>query len=536
MRTTGNLPALMAAAVLLAPATGAQVRVWTGLGGNNLWTNALNWSDNDVPDTPDEDAHVDNDGDKVSTPGYRMPAGAMVSIGSLTVDSDDSATIDKVTLNESSSASFIIAGALDNGGVLTTGGTTGSNKTHGNSFSVTVQGGGGETFNRAGATIYAKSLTGYRRTTSDFRLPAGVTNEGDLYVQCLTGEGGGIMRFHLMGEGSRTFVNNGRVLVEGRGYSSGGNQPWCVFGPGNTNQILTIGGTGTVVLASSLGSRTDSYAILTGHMPGCSVSNAATHTVRGSGYFGRGGSNGSSSGKTSVQSLSLVVNAGLILGEASSSVSNLFIAASGGSVVNLSGARIVSATTNTQVWIGSHVAAGTFRNDGLLEARSGAAVVLATNLATTLNGELRGGGAFVGSPTVTLAAATLMPGDSENDDGTGGSTVGTLTVDGNLVFDAAGTLALQLGPAGTAGVDYDNVVVTGSLTLDGTVEVVGLDGYGRGGRRYRIMSFAPGTLVDNGLDVGAVPPGSFAPRVVVDDAAGAVYLEIAPPTTLIVVR
>jgi fibronectin-binding autotransporter adhesin len=128
-----------------------------------------------------------------------------------------------------------------------------------------------------------------------------------------------------------------------------------------------------------------------------------------------------------------------------------------------------------------------------------------------------------------------MPGDSENDDGTGNSTMGTLTVDGNLVFDAAGTLALQLGAAGTVGVDHDSVVVTGSLTLDGTVEVVGIDGYGNGGR-CRIPSFAPGTLADNGLVVGSGPPESPTPRVVVGNDAGAVYLDVAPRTTLMTVR
>lgn len=535
MGTTRKTLALVAAALLWAPLADAQVRIWTGLGGNNLWTNELNWSDSDVPDTPGENAHVDGNAGTASAPVYTMPAGTSVTIGSLAIDPGDSTAINKVTLNESSSASFTIAGALDNGGVLTTGGTTGSNKTHGNSFSVTVQGGGGATFNRAGATLHAKSLTGYRRTTSDFRLPAGVTNDGDLYVQCLTGEGGGIMRFRLMGDGPLTFVNNGQVLVEGRGYSAGGNQPWCVFGPGTEGQVLTLGGTGTVVLASSLASRADSFAILTGHASACVVTNAATHTVRGCGYFGRGGSNGGSSGSTSVQSLSLVANEGLILGEASGSVSNLFIAASGGAAANLAGGRIVAASAGTRICFGSHTAAGTFRNDGLLETRAMASVLFATNLATTLNGTIRGGGTLAGSPTVTLAGATLMPGDSENDDGTGNSTVGTLTVDGNLAFDATSTLALQLGPAGTAGVDHDSVVVTGSLTLDGTVDVEAVDGYGNGGR-YRILSFAPGTLADNGLVVGSVPPESSTPRVVVDNDAGAVYLYVAPRATLMTVR
>lgn len=519
---------LLVAFSFLVSTANAQVRTWDGGGGNNLWTNELNWSDDDVPDSSAEGVLVDGNSSSTAAVVFTMPAGATVSVGDLTVDAGDAVTINKVTLDGSSSASFTVDGALDNGGLLTTGGSTGSAKTHGNNFSVTVVGGVGATFNRAGASVYAKSLTGYRRTTSNFYLPAAVTNDGDLYVQCLTGEGGGIMRFRLTGEDSVTFVNNGQILVEGRGYNSGGNQPWCVLGPGTTNQVLTLGGTGTVVLASGLASRSDSYAILTGHTPGCSVTNGAAHTVRGSGYLGRGGSNGTSTGSTSVQSLALLANVGLILGEASSSVSNLTIAASGGSVANLSGARIVSSTPGTQVWIGSHTTVGTFQNDGMLEARDSTSVVFATNLVTTLNGTIRGGGTFVGSPTVTLAAATLEPGDSENANGTGASTVGTLTVDGNLVLSSSTTLSVQLGHRATPGTDYDTVAVTGNLTLDGTLEVETLAGFGPG--TYRLFTCAPGGLTDLGL---ATVAGA---TVVADVEEGTVDLVVANPATLLLLR
>lgn len=526
--TMHKLLGLLAAFSFLVSTATAQVRTWDGGGGNSVWTNALNWSDDDVPDTEGENARIDANPGATSAPVYTMPAGAAVTIGSLTVDAGDSATINKVTLSATSSASMTLAGSVNNHGTLTTGGTTGSSGNHGNNFTVTVQGGAAGIFNHAGATLYAKSLTGYRRTTSNFYLPAEITNDGSPYIQCLTGEGGGIMRFRLMGAGSATFVNNGQVFVEGRGYSSGGNQPWCVFGPGDTSQVLTLGGTGTVVLASALSTRSDSYSILTGHTSGCTVTNAATHTVRGCGYFGRGGSNGGSSGNTSVQSLALVANAGLILGEASSSVSNLFIAASGGAVVNLAGARIVSATPNTQVWFGSHTTAGTLQNDGLLEARTAASVLFATNLAATIRGEIRGGGTLLGSPTVTLAATTLQPGDSQNADGTGASTVGTLSVSGNLVLSSSTTLSVQLGNDGVAGTDYDTVNVSGNLTLDGTLAVEALAGYGGG--TYRLFTCAPGGLTNNGLT--SVPGASIVANV----GAGTVDLVVANAATIVLIR
>ncbi len=80
---------------------------------------------------------------------------------------------------------------------------------------------------------------------------------------------------------------------------------------------------------------------------------------------------------------------------------------------------------------------------------------------------------------------------------------GTLTL-GGLVLNQASQLDYALGAPSGAG---DRVAVTGSLTLDGVLNLAAQPGFGTG--RYRL--FNHGSLVDNGLAMGIVPAGySFA--------------------------
>jgi autotransporter-associated beta strand protein len=108
------------------------------------------------------------------------------------------------------------------------------------------------------------------------------------------------------------------------------------------------------------------------------------------------------------------------------------------------------------------------------------------------DGAVLGGSGTIGGNT-TLAAATLAPGTSP----------GTLTFAGDLTLGAASILAYELGaPGGVAGIDSDLVVVGGNLTLDGTLDITDLGGFGPG--LYRLITYA-GSLTDNGLALGLVP-------------------------------
>ena len=118
--------------------------------------------------------------------------------------------------------------------------------------------------------------------------------------------------------------------------------------------------------------------------------------------------------------------------------------------------------------------------------------------AMTMSGSstLRGSGRISGD--VTVADAIIAPGNS----------AGTLTFENNLVLGAGSILAFELGdPSGVPGIASDLINVGGDLTLDGTLDITALGGFGEG--LYRLINYN-GVLTNNGLEIG-VPPAGFVP-------------------------
>jgi uncharacterized repeat protein (TIGR01451 family) len=98
------------------------------------------------------------------------------------------------------------------------------------------------------------------------------------------------------------------------------------------------------------------------------------------------------------------------------------------------------------------------------------------------------GGSLTGNGTVagTVANhATVSPGQSP----------GTLTIDGDYVQSENGALVIQLG--GTApGTQYDRLLVSGSVTLDGTLDVTATNGFlATPGNAFQLLTF--GSRVDD---------------------------------------
>ena len=122
-------------------------------------------------------------------------------------------------------------------------------------------------------------------------------------------------------------------------------------------------------------------------------------------------------------------------------------------------------------------------------------ITVAGTLTQTAAGTIFGGGG-VTATTLSLGG-TLRPGDRDEEN-TITAAVGTLTLNGQvgltsntaLIFDLAGTAA------------SDRIAVSGALTLDGTLNVNALAGFGAG--RYDLLDYT-GTLTNNGLDLGTLP-------------------------------
>lgn len=148
-----------------------------------------------------------------------------------------------------------------------------------------------------------------------------------------------------------------------------------------------------------------------------------------------------------------------------------------------------------------------------------------------------GGGSISGDSTVTGAATV-------GTDGTPGTLApgldgsGTLSVSSHLTLGANARLLFEIDTPGVAGNGVnDLLVVTGNLTLDGTLDVAALAGFSVG--TYPLITYT-GTFSDNGLEMGTVPlPHKYAYAVTHDALAKTVALKVTrrPPSgTLIQIR
>jgi fibronectin-binding autotransporter adhesin len=125
----------------------------------------------------------------------------------------------------------------------------------------------------------------------------------------------------------------------------------------------------------------------------------------------------------------------------------------------------------------------------------------ATGPASVAAGATLGGVGVIGGNVSLANGATLAPG------GMGGG-IGTLTIDGSLGLNSGSILNYSFGHAAMVGGPFNDLtVVTGSLTLAGTLNVALTPGGAFDPGVYRVISYA-GVLTDNGLSLGTVPPGT----------------------------
>ncbi|QJE98692.1 autotransporter-associated beta strand repeat-containing protein [Luteolibacter luteus] len=128
------------------------------------------------------------------------------------------------------------------------------------------------------------------------------------------------------------------------------------------------------------------------------------------------------------------------------------------------------------------------------------------NTATTVasSGTLGGNGSIAGAVTVH---GTLSPGSGA---------VGTLACSSGLVLSSSSKLSYELGSVAAS----DKLQVAGPFTLDGSIDVSPLPGFGAG--TYTLAAYS-GTLTDNGLAVGTLPDGFTA---TVEASGGSVRLVV----------
>ena len=165
---------------------------------------------------------------------------------------------------------------------------------------------------------------------------------------------------------------------------------------------------------------------------------------------------------------------------------------SGNGVVNVLAGMTVLSGNNSYGGV-TTVSAGALFVNGDQSAATGA-----TNVA---GGATLGGTGTIGGNVGVANGGTLAPG------GVGGG-IGTLTINGSLGLNSGSTLNYGFGQAGVVGGPFNDLtVVKGNLTSAGTLNVALTPGGKFDPGIYRVISYA-GTLTNNGLALGSVPPGS----------------------------
>ncbi|XKH39012.1 autotransporter-associated beta strand repeat-containing protein [Azospirillum doebereinerae] len=276
-------------------------------------------------------------------------------------------------------------------------------------------------------------------------------------------------------------INSGKELTVGSS-----NAPTSFSGNFSGAGGLTKMGSGTMTLSgTSSGSFSGTMAVREGTLSvagdanlgsGAVTLNGGTLTVTGAG--------------TIDNTITLGVNDGFIDTSVAVTLSNVIsgsggLTKSGSGTLTLSGASTYSGITT--------VSAGTLLVTGALNGTSGVSVASGATLGGT-------GSIFSsGSNQVTInSGATLAPGVAGTNNG-----IGTLTINGNLRL--SGTLAAEIGGGGgVGGTDYDQVVVNGTVSLNGgPLTVSRINGYtSTNGATYRIID-------NDGSDAIAGASGTF---------------------------
>jgi hypothetical protein len=438
-------------------------------------------------------------GSKFTTGGNFINSGTFTTTGgdSETATVSTASFTNNGALTVASGSTFATGGSLTNfSGTTLTGGTyniTGTFQFNNanivtNAANITLTGTSSQILNQSSGNGLANFAA--NASTGTFTVAGGrvLTTPG-----AFTNSGG----FTTTGSGSK-FTTGGNFINSGTFTTTGGDSETATVGTASftNNGTLTVASGSTFATGGSL--TNFSGTTLTGGIYNITgtfqfnnaniVTNAANITLTGTGskIVNQSMANGIANFTTNAAKGSLTIAGGRVFtpGGVFSNAGSLTLTGTGSkftSSVNLANTGTFSVATGTAVTLSGTGAftqtAGKTTDDGTITASS-----------VTLNGGTLFGRGFIVGPL--QSSGIITPADSA-------TTAGALTITGNYKQNAGGVLDIAIGGT-TAGTNYDQLKVSGTATVGGTLNL------------SRLGSFVPtiGTQFD--ILTGGTVTGTFS--------------------------
>jgi autotransporter-associated beta strand protein len=378
---------------------------------------------------------------------------------------------------------------LLSGGTLTTGAIGVAD-----SFTGTLSGAGGVTKTGTGTTTLS-GANDYAGETSVLQGTLALANGGKLGSGALNVANGATANLAGQSNSVGALSGGGAILLGTNGALTSGTASTTSFDGTITGAgaSLTHTGSGTLILDGTA----NDFGVL--NVTSGRVVAGAAGALGGSTVVAVGGGSlelGANQGIAALNGAGDVALGGnrlTVSGTANSSYTG--VASGNGGITKAGTGTLTLGGANSYTGI-TQVTGGTLALDGSV----------AGGIAVTNGAMLSGGGNAAGVVTLADGAALEI----------GGAGAGIFT-SGGLGLSSGSALNFGLGAASVAGAS-DRIQVNGDLTLDGTLNVTNLGGFGAG--VYRLIDYS-GTLTDNGLDLGILPSGANRARIQVQTTVGA---------------
>ncbi|WP_199237381.1 Ig-like domain-containing protein, partial [Azospirillum sp. TSH64] len=411
----------------------------------------------------------------------------------------------------------------------------------GDSSSVTLSGSG---VFRVSASETVGALTGNSSAATDVTIDNGMVLTATYGSNAtMAGVIGGLGGFTKAGSGTLTLSGansySGATTLSGGGLtvsggSAIGDSSAVSVATGTTltlssdETIGSLSGSGTVAIGANTlttgvnNSSTTFSGTLTGS-GAFSLDGSGTMTLSGSnsgGFSGemrvRSGGTLSVAGDDNLGTGTVTLNGGTLTVTGAGTIDNAFDTGVNGATIDTGVAVTLSGAIGgndglTKTGSGTLTLSGTSSYAGPTTVSVGTLLVTGalggTSAVSVASGATLGGTGSIfaasSSNTLTVASgATLAPGIAGTNNG-----VGSLTVNGNLSL--SGTLAVEIAGTTTAGTDYDQVIVSGGVTLSSgssAITVTRVNGFAATNASYRVIDqTGAGTLSNtlSGLAQGA---------------------------------